>query len=99
MLNGLDVGLEQIKAGLAWHYKQFEQEQTINDRATYAEAERYARLNRIGLWQDSNPMPPWDFRQYQRKTADEMYDSNLTDYVVINEHLQDRLVHLHVIYV
>ena len=31
-VKAVDVGLEQLKAGLAWHYKRFENEQTPDDR-------------------------------------------------------------------
>ena len=56
------VGLEQIKAGMAWHYKYYQSEQTPEDRAFYADAEIQARASRRGLWTDASPIPPWDFR-------------------------------------
>lgn len=61
-INGMDVNLEQIKAGLAWHYKKYEDEQTEQDRKTYAEAEIAARNAKKGLWQMPNPTAPWDYR-------------------------------------
>lgn len=61
-LSGLDVCLEQIKAGLAWHYKEFESEQTASDRMSYSEAEQEARAAKRGLWQYPSPTPPWVFR-------------------------------------
>ncbi len=42
--------LEQLKAGLAWHYKQYEKTQPPAERRRYAEAEDLARLNGVGLW-------------------------------------------------
>jgi endonuclease YncB( thermonuclease family) len=62
MVNDLDVCLEQIKAGLAWHYKYYEGEQTASDREEYATAETRARAAKLGLWQYAAPTPPWDFR-------------------------------------
>lgn len=62
LLDGLDVNLEQIKAGLAWHYKKYEGEQRPEDRHSYADAETHAQQKRLGLWSDSNPVPPWEFR-------------------------------------
>lgn len=59
----LDVNLEQVRAGLAWHYKQYESEQPRTDRQTYAQAEQTARAERIGLWSDPHPVMPWDWRQ------------------------------------
>lgn len=59
---GTDCGLEQIKAGLAWHFVQFARRQPPAERAAYAQAEIEARAARRGLWQDSDPVPPWNFR-------------------------------------
>jgi endonuclease YncB( thermonuclease family) len=63
MLDGHDVNIEQVKAGLAWHFKKYEDEQDPADRQTYAAAEQQARTAKLGLWQDSNPTPPGDWRQ------------------------------------
>jgi endonuclease YncB( thermonuclease family) len=37
--NGEDLDLDQVKAGMAWHYKQYEDEQSPADREAYATAE------------------------------------------------------------
>src|SRR5262249_41932048 len=37
-------------------------EQTPADRKAYAAAEDAAREQKIGLWSDPHPTPPWDFR-------------------------------------
>ena len=62
-LDGSDVCLEQIKAGMAWHYKYYQSEQSNEDRELYANAETAARVRKQGLWSDANPIPPWDFRR------------------------------------
>ena len=62
-LDGNDVCLEQIKAGMAWHYKYYQSEQSNEDRELYANAETAARVRGQGLWSDANPIPPWDFRR------------------------------------
>ena len=62
MLDGHDVNIEQVKAGLAWHFKKYEDEQAPADRQTYAAAEQQARAGKLGLWQDPNPTPPGDWR-------------------------------------
>lgn len=67
MVGRLDVGLELIRLGLAWHYKQYEAEQTPRDRSAYAAAELQARAGHIGLWQDKAPMAPWNFRNSKKK--------------------------------
>lgn len=63
LLAGLDSNLVQIKRGLAWHYKQYEREQSPADRQSYAAAEAEARAAKLGLWRDAEPTPPWEFRR------------------------------------
>ena len=63
MVDGTDVCLEQVKAGLAWHYKRYASEQPAQDRADYAAAEDKAKGERIGLWSDAQPTAPWDWRR------------------------------------
>lgn len=67
ILNGVDVCLEQIKAGMAWHYKDYEDEQTPADRDLYARAEDEARNARRGLWADANPIEPSEYRRDERE--------------------------------
>jgi endonuclease YncB( thermonuclease family) len=59
----IDAGLEQIKSGLAWHYKKYQNEQEGNDRRDYSNAEIGAKSKRIGLWADDEPVAPWDWRR------------------------------------
>jgi len=66
-LDGKDVNLEQVKAGMAWHYKEYEREQTASDRELYARAEDEARAARRGLWQDADPIEPSAFRKEEKR--------------------------------
>jgi endonuclease YncB( thermonuclease family) len=59
----IDAGLEQIKSGLAWHYKFYQMEQSEEDRTLYSEAELETRIKQIGLWKDEEPMAPWEWRK------------------------------------
>ncbi|MZH01976.1 MAG: nuclease [Nitrospinae bacterium] len=59
----IDAGLEQIKRGLAWHYKKYQSEQSVEDRGAYGEAEVEAREKQIGLWKGDPPMAPSDWRR------------------------------------
>lgn len=63
VLNGEDICLEQIRAGYAWHYKKYQDEQSAEERALYAESEAVARSEKRGLWKDRDPVPPWAYRQ------------------------------------
>lgn len=56
----VDTGLEQIKAGLAWWFRA--KEQTVDDGAQYGQAEFAAKIRRIGLWSETNPIPPWKWK-------------------------------------
>ncbi len=67
IVGGVDANLAQIKAGMAWHYKQYQRDQSVADRAAYAQAEEEARISQHGLWKDTDPMPPWDWRKQQKK--------------------------------
>lgn len=58
-----DVGLGQLKAGLAWHYRAYARQQTQTDRHAYSVAEAHARRARRGLWTETAPRPPWVFRR------------------------------------
>lgn len=68
-VDGRDVNLSQVAAGLAWHYKRYEHEQTQEEREAYATAENKARVDRLGLWQDQAPVAPWDWRNRLRSPA------------------------------
>ncbi len=46
-----------VAKGFAWHYKQFSKDETL------AELEAKARGERLGLWQERAPVPPWEFRR------------------------------------
>jgi endonuclease YncB( thermonuclease family) len=58
-----DVGLEQIRAGMAWHYKEHQHEQTTQDRLMYRDEEESAKASRVGLWKGPKPVPPWTWRR------------------------------------
>ena len=51
-----DVGLILVDQGLAWHYKKY------SDSEELEAAENYARTNKLGLWSEDEPTPPWIYR-------------------------------------
>lgn len=61
-----DLGASLIQAGLAWHYKRFQNEQTPEERALYAQLEESAKTARIGIWQEPDPMSPELCRKARR---------------------------------
>ena len=68
-VDGVDANLAQVAAGMAWHYREYEREQSLMDRLRYAHAENRAQEERRGLWADRAPMAPWDFRRAKREAA------------------------------
>jgi endonuclease YncB( thermonuclease family) len=72
LMNGEDVNLEQLEAGLAWHYKKYQGEQSSSERVKYSDAELEARRHKLGLWHDPNPMPPWEYRQAKREQMNDL---------------------------
>ena len=66
-LNGQDINRAQIANGNAWHYRSIARKrQNRADYAHYAQAEARAKIERAGLWRESNPLAPWVFRRQQR---------------------------------
>ena len=62
-VNGQDVGLAQIRRGMAWWYQQYAKDQLPSERSDYEHAELMAKLHRIGLWVAKDPTPPWEWRR------------------------------------
>ena len=62
ILGNQDICLQMIKDGMAWHYKDYEKEQSKTDRDLYSQAELKARNEKIGLWQDIKAIAPSTFR-------------------------------------
>ncbi|MFA7402375.1 MAG: thermonuclease family protein [Pelobacteraceae bacterium] len=56
---GRDINREMVADGMAWAYRQYLQGAYESE---YMGAESMARSRRVGLWRDSNPQPPWEFR-------------------------------------
>ena len=60
LIAGVDVSVALVTAGLAWHYVRY------SDDPVLARAEADARAAKIGLWHQTSPAPPWEFRQRSR---------------------------------
>ncbi len=54
--DGKDVSSEMLKAGMAWHYKKYD------DSVIYSKLEIEARNSKNGLWREDTPIEPWNFR-------------------------------------
>jgi endonuclease YncB( thermonuclease family) len=58
--SGKILNEELLKQGLAWHYRKYDN----ND--TWSSLEKRAKASKKGLWQQSNPLAPWDFRHNRK---------------------------------
>jgi len=65
MLDGIDIGSQMLRDGVAWYDHASSYELSDSDRALYAQCEQAARNERRGLWQDPAAVAPWEFRQAQ----------------------------------
>lgn len=59
-VDDLCINKELLRLGLAWHYADY------NDDPELAKLESEARKNKVGLWKQTDPVAPWDFR-HKRK--------------------------------
>lgn len=58
--DGRDVSLLMLQEGMAWHFVKYD------DTEEYVQAEKRARAKKKGLWSQSNPTAPWDYRGGKR---------------------------------
>lgn len=59
--DSLSLCHELVKHGWAWHYVKFSKDETLQ------QMEDKARQSKIGLWQDPNPVAPWEWRDSRKK--------------------------------
>ncbi|MFO7722151.1 MAG: thermonuclease family protein [Bacteroidales bacterium] len=58
--DGRELSREMIMAGMAWHFKQYNQDPALDS------LEIEARNRKVGLWADPHPKAPWDYRKEKR---------------------------------
>ena len=64
-LNGIDIGSQMLRDGVAWYDRASDYELSEADRDLYAQCEQTARNEKRGLWQDQSAVAPWEFRKAQ----------------------------------
>lgn len=55
--DGRSLNRDLVRNGFAWKYDRY------TDDTTLEILEHQARKNKLGLWKDLNPVPPWEFRR------------------------------------
>jgi endonuclease YncB( thermonuclease family) len=63
-LSGKNINQEMVAEGYAWAYRQYLDRPHASE---YIQAEEQARSKRLGLWQQNNPQPPWEFRRLLKR--------------------------------
>ena len=58
--SGQDASSEQVRRGMAWRFVRYSKD------ASMQSLEDAARSARAGLWADSAPLPPWEWRAAQK---------------------------------
>jgi endonuclease YncB( thermonuclease family) len=58
-----DISLQMIRDGAAWFDKSYGNDLSEQERRLYMDSEQAARSEHRGIWQDSSPIPPWEWRQ------------------------------------
>lgn len=58
-LDNEDINRYLVRNGYAWAFIKYSKD--------YIFDENYARAHKLGLWQDIDPTPPWDFRKAKKK--------------------------------
>ena len=62
MLGGRCINQEMVAEGRAWYYKEY-----APDEPGFAQAEAAARRERLGIWKNGSPQPPWEWRRENKK--------------------------------
>lgn len=55
-VGGIDISVNLVGRGLAWHAAHFADDETLSDH------QKLAQLQGLGLWQDAKPCQPWQWR-------------------------------------
>jgi endonuclease YncB( thermonuclease family) len=78
LIDNQDAGLELLKHGLCWVYEKYVGEASAEIRTSYHDAQDTAQSGRVGLWQDPEPIPPWEWRKV--KHVSRVYVGNFPEF-------------------
>lgn len=54
-LDGQDINAQMVANGYAWAYRKFSKKYTAHESG--------AKSQKLGLWRDKEPIPPWEWRK------------------------------------
>jgi micrococcal nuclease len=64
LVEGHDINHEMVAEGWAWASRKSKSQ---NNDLDYIHAEEVARSKNLGLWAQSNPQPPWEFKKMAKE--------------------------------
>jgi len=67
IIDNQDAGLELLKQGLCWVYEKYIGEAPPEIQTSSWAAQAAAQSGKVGLWQDTVPVPPWEWRKEIRE--------------------------------
>ncbi len=68
MVNGENLNEKIIAGGNGWVFRKYCHSEFCE---SWLKLEEHARNSHLGLWQDKNPIPPWQWREQERKRENE----------------------------
>ena len=74
LIDNQDAGLELLKQGLCWVYEKYVGEASAEIQTSYRDAQDAAQAERVGLWQDPDPIPPWEWRKAEKERSKMVQD-------------------------
>lgn len=70
IVGDVDANAKMVEDGWAWHFEKY------NDEERLAKLETEAREAKRGLWADTNPLAPWEYRARQKMPETKEGDPN-----------------------
>ena len=62
--SAIPLNLQMVRDGYAWHYERYSGNCPSGQQ--FAIAQELAQSERLGIWQQGNPQPPWDYRKSKK---------------------------------
>ncbi len=81
-VNGKNVNQSLISAGYAWQYGKYCKASFCDD---WIHLENKAKLSKIGLWGDADPVAPWEWRKGARNSSYSKKDTGTGKYKTVGD--------------
>lgn len=88
--DGRVLNAELVASGWAWVYQDY---CTTAECKAWLALEEHARRERLGLWQDRQPVPPWEWRRAKREGGTSEYSKKDSGTLVFHGNVRSRVFH------